>query len=364
MSKREIEISELKDLFKKDCPFIDVRAPIEYAQGHLPGALNLPILNDQERAQVGTIYKEQGQKAAIDLGHQLVSGPHKENRVKAWIEFLHKNPDAILYCFRGGLRSQITRDWISNQGIERPLLKGGYKAARKFLIDEIDRVSEQKSFLVVTGPTGSGKTTLLGEAQRFSSTIDLEKLANHRGSAFGGFETPQPSQANFENNMAVSLLRTDHKQKPEIPLLVEDESRLIGHLSLPEKFFQKMRASEVIWIEENLESRVVHVFNDYIKEPHESGRLAETLIRYKKAVLNISKKLGGARARELLEIIDSAEIKRIQSGDPKGHLEWIEKLLVFYYDPAYLSSLERRQVKCRFRGSRNDCLEYLFAQTR
>ena len=344
MSNLDLDSSKFKNLFLNIPLFIDVRAPVEFTQGHLPGAINLPILNDEERAAVGTTYKNQGQQAAVDLGHQLVSGDVKKSRIEAWVKFIQENPSAIIYCFRGGMRSQITRQWIREQGIERPLIKGGYKAVRQFFLSESDRLSNESKFLLITGPTGVGKTILLNEAAPFSPAIDLEKIAHHRGSAFGAFESAQPSQINFENMLAVNLLRVEGQKK----ILVEDESRMIGQRTVPETFFNRLRESPVVWIEESLETRVENIFQDYIAVPIAEGRGVAALARYQEAVRAISKKLGGERAREILALIETG-----------SHREWIGKLLVYYYDPLYFASLERRKVSVAFKGSRKSCLEFL-----
>lgn len=368
LNSSDIERSQLAEFFLSEFPLIDVRAPVEFAQGHLPGAVNLPLLNDEERAQVGTAYKQQNREAAIELGHRLISGEVKSQRIQAWMKFLEKNPSAVIYCFRGGMRSQISRQWIQQAGLPRPLIKGGYKGARNFLIQSLTELSQSSSLLAVTGPTGSGKTRLLTAAKSSYPILDLEALAHHRGSAFGGYQTPQPSQVNFENQMAVELLKL--KARTQQPLLVEDESRMIGRITLPGPFFTRMRESEVIWIEEDLESRVENIFEDYIlstdigaparpeaEDPSLPGLAVFAL--YRKSLAAISKKLGGLRSAEIFSLLVEAEEDFQSRRGLEKNREWIRKLLIYYYDPLYLASLQRRQVKCRFRGSREDCLGFL-----
>ena len=141
---------------------IDVRAPVEFADGAFPSAVNLPIMNDEERHQVGICYKEQGQAAAIARGHKLVCGPIKEARIAAWKSFVEKNPNALIYCFRGGMRSQLAQEW-AEQAVEReiPRLEGGYKAFRNYLLDELEQENYPYTALRLGGYTGSGKTILL-----------------------------------------------------------------------------------------------------------------------------------------------------------------------------------------------------------
>src|SRR5262249_43518466 len=147
-----------------------------------PSAINLPLLTDSERAAIGTHYKAHGQQAAIELGESLVSGDTRAARIDAWRTFVAAHPTAMLYCWRGGLRSQIAQDWLREAGVAVPRVAGGYKALRRTCMVAIDEFSASARLLVVGGRTGSGKTELLGA---FANSIDLERLANHRGSAFG-----------------------------------------------------------------------------------------------------------------------------------------------------------------------------------
>ncbi len=359
--KRQLFLNreDLLKIFFNTTALIDVRAPLKFAQGHLPGAINLPILNDSERALIGTVYKKQGRDAAVKLGYNLVSGETKNARLQSWIHFISENPEAIIYCFRGGLRSQIAQKWIFEAGIDRPLIQGGYKRVRNFFIEELQGRSNAISLLVLSGPTGSGKTSLLHHVNSFFQTIDLEYLACHRGSAFGANTTEQPSQINFENALAVSLLRIENAHRQ---ILVEDESRLIGKRAIPRPFFEKIRSSPVIWIEENFEDRINHIFNDYVFEAI-SGKntftAKEIFSRFKASIQSISKKLGGLRTQELSSLIEKAESEFLATKDLNLNKIWIEKILAYYYDPLYLSSLQRRQVKIVFKGSRKECYKYL-----
>lgn len=357
MSSENIHVSNFKELFIHQRPFIDVRAPVEYHQGHLPGAINLPILNNEERELIGTIYKQQGQAAAVAKGYSLVSGEVKESRLKLWKEYVQQNPKTVLYCFRGGQRSQITQKWLSDAGVGCPLIVGGYKMARQYLMGVLEQTALRSKFLMISGPTGSGKTQLIKMASDLSPTLDLEALANHRGSAFGAMTTPQPSQVNFENMLAVNLLRLESQFSGEQPLLVEDESRLIGRVHIPEPFFNLMRSSPVIWLDEPLEVRVENIFKDYILDSGiVRGRSTEVYSHYRKALLAIQKKLGGLRTQEILGDLNQAEQVFMNNSDLLINKVWIEKLLRYYYDPLYLGSLERRQVQVFFRGSFQSCL--------
>jgi tRNA 2-selenouridine synthase len=176
-----IQITDLTRLFTIDTPLIDTRAPIEFEQGAFPQSQNLILMSDDEREKIGACYKNKGQAKAIELGHELVQGDVKNKRIEAWLQFIKNNPNGALYCFRGGLRSQITQQWIyTASGIDYPRVKGGYKALRRFLIDETYRIMQQITPIVIGGQTGCGKTLLL---DKINNRIDLEGLANHRGSA-------------------------------------------------------------------------------------------------------------------------------------------------------------------------------------
>ncbi|MDH3992263.1 MAG: tRNA 2-selenouridine(34) synthase MnmH, partial [Gammaproteobacteria bacterium] len=150
---------------------MDMRAPTEFLRGAFPHAHSLPLMSDEERAQVGTCYKQQGQEAAIELGHQLVSGETKERRLARWCDFAREHPQGYLYCFRGGLRSQTVQQWLLEQGIDYPRVQGGYKAMRRFLLEELDRSVAQSDIVLISGKTGTGKTRVISRLQR---SIDLE----------------------------------------------------------------------------------------------------------------------------------------------------------------------------------------------
>lgn len=384
MCNPDIGIDDLTALFIADTPLIDVRAPVEFTQGSLPGAVNLPILNNEERALVGTTYKQQGSEAAIKLGYEMVSGSVKQNRLQQWLDFIHQHPQAILYCFRGGKRSQITQQWLRDTGIDSPLITGGYKRARQFLISTIDRFSEHRKLLVITGPTGSGKTRLIHDISNSHPVLDIEALARHRGSAFGGMSVPQPSQIDFENHLAVNLLKLEQNNLSE-PVIVEDESRHTGKVYLPDSFFHHLRNSEIIWVDEPLATRVDNIFEDYILTtpigqaqrirqaipPLASTVETREILRqqarqlfdkYAGALQTISKKLGGDRFQEVSEDLENARSDFENKNEIQSNKIWIEKLVRYYYDPLYLGSLQRRRVNPCFKGSGQAVMDYLQAR--
>lgn len=329
------DVSPLAALFLEKIPLIDVRAPVEFAAGHLPGAVNLPLLDDQERAAVGAEYKLKGPEAAVALGHRLVSGANRERKISAWREFVQKNPKAIFYCFRGGLRSQISREWLRHAGTDRPLMVGGYKAARQFLLESLNSSASALKLVVIAGPTGSGKTSLV--ASLMERSVDLENLAHHRGSAFGAYADPQPSQVDFENQLSVELMKKTGQ------VFLEDESRMIGKLTVPAPLFDRLREAPVILIEEPIDVRIENIRREYVDGPSRFGSPYPGL---KNSVQAISRKLGGVRTKEILELLEARADK-----------DWIRLLLEYYYDPLYHAGLKRRSPLVLFRGSVRECLK-------
>lgn len=319
--------------------FIDVRAPIEFAAGSIPGAVNLPLLSDDERHQVGVVYKEQGQAAAVALGHTLVQGSVKDARVQAWLTELKAHPEAILFCFRGGLRSQISQTWLAEAGASVPIVEGGYKALRTYLMETIERLSSRLQFQIVSGPTGSGKTAYIkASGQAF---IDLEDLAKHRGSAFGALEEPQPNQVNFENAVALELLKLAHLRTP---ILAEDESAMIGHRLIPVTLFERLRQSERLILNVPIESRVEAIFLDYVLNSKLGLRNdVSQFDSFRSSVRAISRKLGGERTQEILADMDFAQAQFESGQGLDSNRVWIRKLLEWYYDPNYSFARERRE---------------------
>jgi tRNA 2-selenouridine synthase len=350
---------QFKELVLSRPSIVDVRAPVEFAQGHIPGSINIPILNNEHRQEIGLIYKQRGQEAAVKRGHELVSGDHKINIISQWREKLENEPHSILTCFRGGKRSQLAQQWLAELGLNRPRVAGGYKDFRQYLLLELQRLSSQP-MVVISGPTGSGKTKLINQVKTFRPAVNLEALAHHRGSAFGQHSEPQPSQADYENCLAYELIKYE-LMGPHSPLVVEDESRMIGKTAQPEIFFDQLRQSPLIYLEESVASRVQVILEEYILELTETERL-KSYARYFKALEMISGKLGGVSFEEIKRDLSNAVEQSNQNNDFSLHSIWIEKLLLRYYDPLYLKSFERRNPNVVFRGSREHAQEYLKSQ--
>lgn len=356
-----LDLQQTENLILNGSKIIDVRAPVEFAHGALPNSVCLPVLDDLERAQVGTRYKKDGQDAAIKLGHQLVSGDNLEVKLAKWKDFFEKHPDSILTCFRGGLRSQTSQKFLKESGIEIPRIKSGYKGMRTHLSHRLLDYSKSAKMKILTGNTGSGKTRLLKELAEFYPCVDLEELAQHRGSAFGKRHgRPQPAQASFENALSVEVIKAALVERP---ILFEDESRLIGSLHLPEPFFIKMRESKVIKLKVNLEKRIQNIFEDYVlidemKDPEVIDLIYD---KYVAAINRITKKLGGLRASELLADLQMSRKELKENNSLESNRIWIEKLLIWYYDPMYVYSLDLRKPVIEFEGTESEVTDFLRA---
>ena len=343
-------------IFLQDTPLMDVRAPVEFNQGSFPHAQNLPLLNDQQRQQIGIRYKEAGEKAAIDLGLSLATPAIRAKRLAAWAEFCEQNPSGFLYCFRGGLRSKTTQAWLSAQGIDYPLIQGGYKAMRRYLLQQFQHLVAQKEFILLTGPTGSGKTQLLTE---LDNQINLEALAHHRGSAFGKTPGSQPAQIDFENQLAVQLLKLHHGKLTDLPIVIEDESRLIGRIHLPPPLQTIMKTAPILQLTAPLEFRVNTIYQDYVvamasayQEAHSDDQ--EPFRQFVLGNLHrIRRRLGGERYHRIytqfyggLEALANQRMSASAGYFKQG----IRTLLTEYYDPMYEYQLGQREGARLMRG--------------
>ena len=366
------QIDDLASLFLNDVPMLDVRAPVEFEQGAFPNSINIPLMTDEEREAVGIRYKEQGQDAAILLGSELVTEEGREQRKKAWAAFFDKHSNyktdkngggGVLYCFRGGLRSQISQQWILDEtGIDHPRVNGGYKAMRRFLIDSIDRISKEIPIVILGGRTGSGKTRIL---KQLKNNIDLEGLANHRGSAFGPTATPQPTQINFENTLAIALLKQEAMGSKV--LVIEDEGRNVGSVGVPQSLFDAMQKSPIVKLEVSQEERNQVSIEEYIVDTQahfdsvygeEQGaiKLSEHLLN---SLSKIQKRLGGVRYKEANNQMELAIKQRLTTGELDSFTPVVKTLLVDYYDPMYDYQFEKKTERVCFKGSVDEVLDYL-----
>ncbi|MDO8454352.1 MAG: tRNA 2-selenouridine(34) synthase MnmH [Sulfurimonas sp.] len=353
--------NDFRSIVLNSTPLIDVRAPVEFEKGSFPHAVNLPIMNDKERHLVGTCYKKYGNDEAVKLGYKLVGDRVKEERVKTWSDFIEASPDAMLYCFRGGQRSKISQEWISQSGKEITRLKGGYKAFRNYLLNETEESCKHFKPIILGGRTGSGKTILL---RGLHNSIDLERLANHRGSSFGRKITPQPTQINFENALAYELIQKLDKGFNH--LVFEDEGKRIGGVYIPKAIASYLEEAPLVVLETPMQERVETTFNEYVieaqkmyKDAGHKDNLTEWKDGIQSAMDRIKRRLGSQRHQHVSDIFENAFGEQLKSGSLEGYKEWVEYLLIEYYDPMYDYQIQKRSEQIQFRGSSEEVLKHL-----
>ena len=327
---KRINIDEFFYLQKKEnLPIIDVRSPIEYNHAHIPNAYNVYLFNDEERKNVGTIYKQVGRKEAVLKGLEYVSV--RMTDILKSIDDIAKNYNntnkILMHCFRGGMRSESVAWLCSNYGYDVYVLDGGYKRYRNYVLASFEK---DYNIYLLTGRTGSGKTLILKKLKdKGLNVIDLEKIAKHKGSAFGWInEGEQPSQEQFENILSYELSKYDINSV----LWFEDESLLIGKRAVPKYLFNRMQnADKIIYLDIPQECRAEYIVNTY-------GQYSIDDLR--ESILKIKKRLGGEKLKESLELLDSGKI-----------YECVLNML-YYYDKAYKLSItddEKRliYIKCK-----------------
>jgi tRNA 2-selenouridine synthase len=301
----------------RSLPVIDVRSPKEFAQGHIPGAISIPLFTDEERAIVGTLYTKSGREASVLRGLELV-GPKLASFVKA----LHgqtSSKEILVHCWRGGQRSASMAWLFSQVGYEVAVLEGGYRAYRRFIRAA---VPGNAKFIVIGGMTGCGKTELLvALAEKGEQVLDLERIASHKGSAFGALGlTSQPTNEQFENNIYHDWQRLDLSR----PVWAEDESRTIGFVNIPDPLFDALKSAPMVLIEQSAEERIRRLVADY-------GRFSRDELEA--PIRKIAEHLGGTRTKTALAAL------------AENRLEEVVSIVLEYYDKAYRFAVERRTGK-------------------
>jgi tRNA 2-selenouridine synthase len=335
-------------------PIIDVRAPVEFAQGAMPGATNLPLMNDEERKAVGICYKQQGPDAALALGHRLVAGEIRQQRLNAWRNACARNPQGYICCARGGQRSHIVQAWLAEAGVAYPLIEGGYKALRQAAIQATEALV-QHPIILIGGCTGNGKTPLVRQQPL---GIDLEGLAHHRGSSFGRTLNAQHPQATFENHLASALLQRSQGQE-KIRWVLEDEGHMIGANHLPECLREKMAQSPIAVVDDPFDIRLERLREEYFTRMHhdfiaafgEEHGWQEYSEYLHHGLFAIRRRLGLQRFAELTKILDAALDEQRRTGSTEPHFAWLVPLLNEYYDPMYRYQLGKKASKIVFRGT-------------
>ena len=312
--------------YSKTFPVLDVRSPGEFIHAHIPNAYNLPLFSDEERKIVGTAYKQESREKSIKLGLDFF-GVKMRKMVEVAEEIIIKhdignttNKSILVHCWRGGMRSAAVAWLLNLYGFKVYTLAGGYKSFRNWVLEQF----ENKYVLnVIGGYTGSGKTFILHELEKKKETIiDLEGIAKHKGSAFGGFEQIQPSQEMFENELAVKLQENNNNLHPDKSIWVEDESQRIGAINIPASFWKTMRKSPVYFIDIPFENRLQHIVAEY-------GNIKrEELIN---AIMRIQKRLGNLETKNAINFL--LEKDTISSFS----------ILLRYYDKQYEKGLHNRE---------------------
>ena len=355
-----ITLNNFKQIFAQQRPLLDLRAPIEFNKGSFSHATNIPLMTDDERAQVGTCYKELGQQAAIELGHQLVCGQTKQQRLDNWLTYCQQHPQGAIYCFRGGLRSHTVQQWLADAGVNYPLIQGGYKALRGYLLEQLDVIA-QHPLVLLAGNTGSGKTEILNHIPH---SLDLEGAAHHRGSSFGAYATPPATQIHFENTLSEQYLGRQYSATSQT-IILEDEGRMIGNVHLPESLEQAMKTANVVVVEQSFEYRLERLLNEYVIDMYSKNCLLHGIEQGKiifndyltQGLFRVRKRLGSERYIELNQAMSKA--LAIENTDSRAHLNWLKPLLEHYYDPMYQYQLGQKQQRIVFQGSEKDCISYL-----
>jgi tRNA 2-selenouridine synthase len=291
----------------------DVRSPSEFAQGHIPGALNLPLFSDAERAEVGTIYKNSGKESAVLRGLKIAGSKMSDLVIQAR-QGSSGQGEVLVHCWRGGMRSRSMGWLLSTAGLSPTVLEGGYKSYRAHVHESLE---SPRRLNVVSGLTGAGKTRILAVlAKAGEQVVDLEGLANHRGSAFGGIgQRDQPTTEQFENYLFGQMQNLN----PDQPVWVEDEGNRIGTVVVPPPFYHLMRHSPAIFMDSSPVQRVKNLIEDY-------GDLPPTELA--DSISNIRKRLGPQNADEALASLAGGNVARA-----------IEIVLA-YYDKTYMKAAD------------------------
>jgi len=314
--KKKISISEFLGLASQ-YHVIDVRSPKEFTTGHIPDAINIPLFDDSERESVGIKYKNEGRIPAIIHGLDL-TGPKMTIKLKEAIK-IAGGGKLLVHCWRGGMRSEAMA-WLFSLGdIETEILDGGYKSYRNHILEDL---AAKRNYIILGGLTGSGKTEILRVmGLNGHQVIDLEGIACHKGSAFGALgQPPQPTSEHFANMLHKAISATDMN----LPLWLEDESRNIGSVFMPDHFYNRKQESPVIALIMDVKTRMPRLLKEY------SANSKEELAAY---VSRISKRLGGDNTRESIESIESGDFTRA-----------IE-ITLSYYDKTYMYGLKKRKKK-------------------
>ena len=301
----------------QDTLFIDTRTPAEFDEDHIPGAINLPVLSNDERALVGTIYKQKSKEEAIAVGKEFFS--KKQPQFLREVE-KNKTKKLIINCWRGGMRARFIVDLLRSLGYDAYQLQGGYKEYRRYVREQLEQFQLKPKLIVLWGLTCTGKTKLLSF---FPNSLDLEGLAQHRGSLYGSIGLKPRTQKAFENLLWRKLQELNNQKY----ILIEGESRKIGEVQMPDFLYKAMLKGIPILVTRSLEKRAEHALQEYFKSKEDLQRIKEVTAHLFKV---ISKKM----QQEVLALLDQGKNK-----------EAVKILLEFYYDPLYNHTIKRNEYQ-------------------
>ncbi|HOP28743.1 MAG TPA: tRNA 2-selenouridine(34) synthase MnmH [Spirochaetota bacterium] len=316
------EISFEESLTLKDPLYIDVRSPGEFEEDHIIGAVNLPIFDNEERKEVGTLYRMAGRETAVLKGTEI--GGRRIGEIINRLSEI-KGRDIVIYCARGGMRSGSVAALINSLGIDVYRIKEGYKAYRRYVCDRLSSIKIKPEIFILQGLTGAGKTEII---RIMDNSIDIEEMAGHRSSVFGGIGLKQKSQKFFETLFLSRIDELEHERY----VIIEGESRKVGNLHIPDYIFAQMRGGHFIYIDTPLERRISIIRDEY-NSFQEHERVVEK-------VNSLKGKLGSKKADMLVELYNSGRID-----------EFIEILLLDYYDLLYSHSLNKYEYITRIKNN-------------
>ncbi|KNF08879.1 tRNA 2-selenouridine synthase SelU [Gottschalkia purinilytica] len=316
----------VEELLEKDnIVFIDVRSPKEYKEDTIPNAINLPILNDEEREEIGYIYKQVSHNKAKEKGLRYASYKLADIYLKVR-ELIDEGKEVALFCYRGGMRSQSVATILNVMGLNVFLIDGGYKSYRKYVVNTLEKFKDEHEYVVLHGYTGVGKTKILEElSKKGYKVINLELLAKNRGSVFGsiGYDEESSSQKAFESLLANQLIDISKANGKNV--FIESESKRIGKVILPDFLYNKMAKGIRVLIETDIDNRIKNITDDYINIPS-----VDKNEKIKKCIYLLKKRIGLKKAEELVSELENENYEYV-----------IRELMINYYDPLYKYSIDK-----------------------
>lgn len=320
MTWREMSAQQLNSF--RDCLLIDVRSPCEHDAEHIPGAINIPLLTNEERRVIGVVYAEKGEMTARFQALRLIS-PKIPDIVDRILELRTNRQHVVVHCWRGGLRSEAVASFLSVVGIDCHRLSGGYKAWRKQMLKEFEEDKWPSKTIVLHGQTGAGKTLVLQELKQLhQNVVDLEFLANHRGSVFGALGLgEQPTQKNFEGQ----LWNVMRNLKADSPIFIEGESRKVGRIALPDFIVKRIASGTSVLITCGIKARAERLVNEYANDLNK-----EQIIELCSSLKEMKQRLGQSGIECLKKLLLEDRNR-----------EAVEKILTEYYDPVYQTYIDR-----------------------